>query len=56
MQYKPEMEKIQMTENPNTPPAYQAAISNNPQIERTRKHLIIILGVCLVCEFFCSIW
>jgi len=56
MQYKPEMEKIQMTENPNTPPAYQAAISNNPQIKRTRQHLIILLSLCLVCKRFCLLW
>ena len=56
MQYKPEMEKIQMTENPNTPPSYCVVISNNPQIKRTRQHLIILLSLCLVRKRFCLLW
>jgi len=53
MQYKPEAEKVAMMGGPYTPGVQPVSLAEDPQVQRTRKVLMIILGVCLVS--FCLI-
>jgi hypothetical protein len=52
MQYKSETEKVAPMVTSYIPVSQGMAPANDPQIQRTRKILIIILGVCLVSAFF----
>jgi len=48
MQYQPGSEKIAMTNTAYTPVTQPLSLAHDPQIQRTRKIFIIILGVGLV--------
>ena len=48
MTYKPESEKVEMMPPPYATVARVSSPADDPQIQRTRKILMIILGVCLV--------
>ena len=52
MQYKAENEKVLMMSPLYTPRVNRMSFKDDPQIQRTRKTLIIILGVCLVSSFW----
>jgi hypothetical protein len=51
MQYKSETEKVATMATPYMPVPQATSPNDDPQIQRTRKILIIILGVCLVSIF-----
>jgi hypothetical protein len=48
MQYKPENEKMVMMNGPYTDAPRPLLLTEDHQVQRTRKVLIIILGVLLV--------
>jgi hypothetical protein len=48
MQYEPGTEKIAMMGGTYMPPTTPMTLADVPQIKRTRKILLIILGVCVV--------
>jgi len=54
MQYKPETEKVAMTGTAYIPVPQPLSLAEDHQVQRTRKILMIILGVLLVsfCTFF----
>jgi hypothetical protein len=52
MQYKSETEKVAPITASYIPVSQGISPANDPQIQRTRKILIIFLGVCLVSVFF----
>ena len=52
MQYKSETEKVAPMATQYIPVSQALPLANDPQIQRTRKILIILLGVCLVSVFF----
>jgi len=51
MQYKPETDKVAMMAIPYTPVIQSISPIDDPQIQRTRRILSIILGICLVNSF-----
>jgi hypothetical protein len=51
MQYKPETDKVAMMAIPYTPVIQSISPTDDPQIQRTRRILSIILGICLVNSF-----
>ncbi len=53
MQYKSETEKVAPITASYIPVSQGISPANDPQIQRTRKILIIFLGVCLVSAFCC---
>ena len=48
MHYQPEVEKVAMMNVPNMVAPIPLLLTENPEVQRTRKILLIILGVCLV--------
>jgi hypothetical protein len=48
MQYKPEAEKVAMMGAPYTLGVQSVPLADDPQVQRTRKIFMIIVGVCLV--------
>ncbi len=54
MQYKPETEKVAMMGNAYIPVLRPLLLTEDPQVQRTRQILMIILGVCLVSIIICS--
>jgi hypothetical protein len=52
MQYKPENEKVAMVAGPYTPVIRPLSLTEDREVQRTRKILMIILGVCLVSFVF----
>ena len=52
MQYNPESEKVAMMGSSYTPVPKPLSRAEDPQIQRTRKMFMIIVGVCLVSFVF----
>jgi hypothetical protein len=52
MQYKSESEKVAPTSALYIPVSQAIPSAKDPQIQRTRKILVILLGVCLVSVLF----
>jgi hypothetical protein len=51
MQYEPDTERVTMMTTPHTLVPQVISQANDPQIQHTRKILLIILGVYLVSVF-----
>ncbi len=56
MQYQPETEKVFMMNNPCTPAFRPVPLTEDHEVQRTRKILMIILTVLLVSFCFIEIY
>jgi hypothetical protein len=56
MQYQPETEKVAMMSSSYTPVSKPLSRTEDPQIQRNRKILMVIVGVCLVSFVFFKIY
>ncbi len=52
MQYEPGTEKVAMMSGPNNPISRPLTVTENPQLQRSRKILLVMLGICLVSFYY----
>ncbi|CAF1405366.1 unnamed protein product [Rotaria sordida] len=55
MQYEPGTDKVAMMDTPYVPTTRPLALAEDPQVQRPRKVLLIMLGICLGLSLFNTI-